>query len=237
MDPYDPRVLREGETRPRRKGHRVFTGLIEEVGSLYSYQPNAQYGARITVHAQQILEDISLGDSISVNGACLTVVAWSTDSQTIEFDAVAETLIRTTLPQLTLGAPINLERALKVGSRLGGHYVSGHIDGQGTLLSLEPCGNGIHYSFGYASELYPLIASKGSITIDGISLTVVNVTPESFSVWIVPHTLSATNIKSLKPGMVVNLETDILAKYVHQALQHQPKIPISMDDLQKAGFT
>ena len=176
-----------------------------------------------------------MGDSIAVNGTCLTAVAWGDDW--VEFDAVAETLRRTTLTGLDSRTPVNLERALAVGSRVGGHYVTGHIDGSGRFESRLKEGNGVVYKFSADPELMVLVAAKGSIAVDGISLTVVDVSDEAFTVWIVPHTESATNLSTLKPGDSVNLETDILAKYVARMVCRTGEGgSVTMNKLQEAGF-
>ena len=187
--------------------------------------------------AKLILQDIKLGDSIAVNGVCLTAVEWNHQSGRVLFDAVAETLTKTTLSSLDSGSPLNLERALAVGARVGGHYVTGHVDGQGRLVSRVAQGNGIVYRFRADPNLMLLVAAKGSIAVDGISLTVVEVSEEEFSVWIVPHTAAATNLSSLKPGDAVNLETDILAKYVARMVcGTSVGGSVSMKKLQEAGF-
>ena len=184
---------------PRSLGNlrNVFTGLIEEVGVLERVSPSAGGGAKVRVRAQTVGQDLQMGDSIAVNGTCLTAVAWDTSEGWIEFDAVNETLRLTTIAHLDQGASVNLERALAVGSRVGGHYVTGHVDGQGQLMSRQKEGNGTIYRFAAGSGLLDLIAPKGSIAVDGISLTVVDVLPDGFTVWIVPHTAEATNLSSL----------------------------------------
>ena len=213
----------------------MFTGLVEELGQLLQVRPSTGGGARIKVQAHKVLEDIQMGDSIAVNGTCLTAVAWGSDW--VEFDAVAETLRRTTLADLGSGTSVNLERALAVGSRVGGHYVTGHIDGSGLFESRQKEGNGIVYKFSTAPELMALVAAKGSIAVDGISLTVVDVSDHDFTVWIVPHTESATNLSALKPGQAVNLETDILAKYVARMVCRTSEGgSVTMNKLQEAGF-
>ncbi len=211
----------------------MFTGLVEEVGRLEVRRPSAGGGARLEVTAETVREGLALGDSIAVNGTCLTAVEWG--DGWIAFDAVAETLEKTTLRDLPIGRAVNLERALEVGARVGGHYVTGHVDGQGALMALTPSGNGVVYRFSAPRELMPMIAAKGSIAIDGISLTVVEVTQTDFTVWIVPHTLEATALKTLELGYPVNLEVDILAKYVQRALSSRGG-GIGYDTLQKAGF-
>lgn len=207
------------------------------MGQLLQLRPSAGGGAKIKVKARKVLEDVALGDSIAVNGTCLTAVEWSRSEGWVEFDAVAETLAKTTLNALPLGTPLNLERALAVGSRLGGHYVTGHVDGSGRLHSRTTQGNGVIYRFMVENALLPFIAAKGSIAVDGISLTVVDVVSDGFSVWIVPHTGSATNLGLLAIGQSVNIEVDILAKYVARMVC----LPgeggtVSMNKLMEAGF-
>lgn len=217
----------------------MFTGLVEEVGSLAERQSAQGGGARLKVSARRVLEGIALGDSIAVNGVCLTAVEWNLQAGWVLFDAVAETLRLTTLNSLSPGSPLNLERALAVGDRVGGHYVTGHIDGSGSLGSRETSGNGVVHRFACPAELLSMIAAKGSITIDGISLTVVEVDAKGFSVWIVPHTLTATNLGSLALGSKVNLETDILAKYVNKALRGEERgqtPTVTLQQLKEAGF-
>jgi riboflavin synthase len=215
----------------------VFTGLIEEVGVLAKLSPSSGGGARVRIQAEVVTEGLKMGDSIAVNGTCLTAVAWDLANGWIEFDAVAETLRLTTLKSMPEGTRVNLERALAVGSRVGGHYVTGHVDGHGQLLSRNKEGNGVVYRFAADSDLMALIAPKGSIAVDGISLTVVDVFAEGFSVWIVPHTSEATNLANLSPGDSVNLETDILAKYVARMVcQSGQGGTVSMTKLQEAGF-
>ncbi len=215
----------------------MFTGLIEEVGSLAQLTPTPGGGAKLKIEAKSVLSDVSLGDSIAVNGTCLTAVEWSVGEGWVVFDAVAETLQKTTLVDLKPATPVNLERALAVGSRVGGHYLTGHVDGQGRVQSIVAKGNGIVYRFQAKPDLMALVAPKGSIAVDGISLTVVDVQDESFSVWIVPHTASATNLGHLTVGDPVNLETDILAKYVARIVCRTAQGgTVTMNTLQEAGF-
>lgn len=226
-----------GDSGRLRKAAVVFTGLVEEVGRLLQVSPTSGGGAKVRVKAELVLSDLALGDSIAVNGACLTAVEWNETAGWVEFDAVAETLKLTTIGQLSPGVPVNLERALAVGARVGGHYVTGHIDGSGQLLSTQKEGNGIIYRFQADPHLMPLIAPKGSIAVDGISLTVVDVPEDGFSVWIVPHTVTATNLSQLKVGDKVNLEADVLAKYVARMVCSTTHGgTVSMNKLQEAGF-
>lgn len=213
----------------------MFTGLVEEVGALLEKRLQSGGGASLRIRALKTLEGIALGDSIAVNGVCLTATEWDHAGHWVWFDAVAETLRLTTLASLSVGSSVNLERALAVGDRLGGHYVTGHIDGTGTLESTQASGNGTVYKFSAPTALTRLIAQKGSITVDGISLTVVDATNSGFSVWIVPHTQKVTNLGQLKPGAKVNLETDILAKYVHRAMQAGTDVS-RYQQLKEAGF-
>lgn len=190
----------------------------------------------LKVRAAKVLEDVALGDSIAVNGVCLTATEWDTRAGWVAFDAVAETLRLTTLDTASTGTPLNLERALAVGNRVGGHYVTGHIDGRGRLRSTESSGNGVIYRFDCPADLMPMLALKGSIAVDGISLTVADVAPDGFAVWIVPHTVGATNLGKLKVGDAVNLETDILAKYVSRVLGGGTEGRLSLQHLKEAGF-
>lgn len=214
----------------------MFTGLVEEVGSLLERQSAQGGGARLKVQARRVLEGAKLGDSIAVNGVCLTVTEWDEKAGWVRFDAVEETLRLTTLREIPLGSHLNLERALAVGDRMGGHYVTGHIDDMGQLESRATSGNGVVHRFRCPSRLLTMIAGKGSIAIDGISLTVVEVDGNGFSVWIVPHTLEATNLGGLPTGGKVNLETDILAKYVNKALRGAEPTGVSLQQLKEAGF-
>ena len=195
----------------------MFTGLVETVGSVESLRPEGP-GVRLLIRAGNVAADTLLGDSIAVNGCCLTVVERSDDS--LGFDAGSETLSRTNLGKLIPGSRVNLERSLKVGDRLGGHYVSGHIDSVGTLDQIKLEGPWAFYWFRVPSELTRQMASKASIAVDGVSLTLVDVQPGLFSVALIPHTLEVTTLGKLIPGDAVNIETDILAKYVEQQLKY-----------------
>lgn len=193
----------------------MFSGLVETLGSVAEIHPVSP-GVRLKIRAQEIAEGSRLGDSVSVNGCCLTVVA--IDGDCLSFDAGPETLKRTNLGRLVAGSPVNLERSLKVGDRLGGHYVSGHIDGVGTLLSRQDDKDWSTFWFRAPSPLPRQMVSKGSIAIDGVSLTLVDVEGDRFSVALIPHTLKVTTLGRLQPGDPVNLETDLLAKYVEKLL-------------------
>lgn len=193
----------------------IFTGLIIEVGRVRRVQRRAD-GAFIVIEAKKVLEGTRIGDSISINGVDLTVIEMSHDS--FSADASLETLKRSTLGELSVGRSVNLERALAVGERLGGHMVQGHVDGTGELVSVSPEGNAYRMRFGFARELGRYIAMKGSITVDGISLTVAGLGDDWFEVAIIPHTWRETILSELKSGGRVNLEVDVLAKYVERLL-------------------
>jgi riboflavin synthase len=194
----------------------MFTGLVEAVGIVDAVRPEGP-GVRLLVRAGEVAADVSLGDSIAINGCCLTVVERT--GEILGFDAGSETLSRTNLGKLLPGSRVNLERSLKVGDRLGGHYVSGHIDAVGTLDQVKQEGAWAFYWFRVPPELSRQMASKGSIAVDGVSLTLVEVEPGLFSVALIPHTLEATTLGKLIPGDAVNIESDILAKYVEQQLK------------------
>jgi riboflavin synthase len=193
----------------------MFTGLVEETGELLALERYAT-GAHLTLRAPLVSTDAQLGDSIAVNGCCLTLTA--RDGTTLSFDLLGETLDRTNLGAVTAGAPVNLERALAAHSRLGGHFVQGHIDTTSRVLSFEKVNADHRLEIALPAEFAGYVAFKGSIAIDGISLTVAEVRPESFTVWIIPHTLAVTNLRAKRAGDFVNLEFDLLAKYVERLL-------------------
>ena len=195
----------------------MFTGLVEEKGSVVSIVPiNAGTAIQLTVAANVVHADANIGDSIAINGCCLTVI--KIDGGELSFEAGSETLSRTNLGNLKTGSPVNLERALAVGQRMGGHYVSGHIDVLATVDQRNEDGQWAEFWFRVPSEWTKQMANKGSVAIDGISLTLVEVQAERFSVALIPHTLAATTLGDRNVGDTVNIETDLLAKYVQQQL-------------------
>ena len=218
----------------------MFTGLIEEVGTIQ----NVRRGARscvLTIGCKKVLEGSQIGDSIAVNGVCLTVTNMGGSYYTA--DVMAETMNRSSLRQLSTGASVNLERAMPANGRLGGHIVSGHIDGTGTVQSIEPDDNAIWYTIAAKPNLLRYIVEKGSITIDGISLTVAYVDEHCFKVSIIPHTQQVTALHDRGVGDIVNLECDIIGKYVEKLLQPaaaeeetKKEIGITEDFLKKYGF-
>ncbi len=195
----------------------MFTGLVEEVGTIRSITPVGE-GARVEIGASTVLDDVEMGASIAVNGCCLTVVAWGDDWWAA--DAVPETMDRTNLGALTPGDPVNLERPLAANGRYGGHVVQGHVDGTGEVVSIDELDDGSwRFTFSLPPELAAYVVEKGSIAIDGISLTVAAVTPTTFSIAIIPHTFSVTAMGKRAVGDTVNLEADVLAKYVERLVR------------------
>ena len=193
----------------------MFTGIIEELGEVTAWEPTAD-AARITVRAPLAVSDASHGDSISVSGVCLTVVDQGRDWFTA--DVMAESIAMSTFSGMTVGQRVNIERAALVGDRLGGHIVQGHVDGTSTLLSIEDGSAWRVLRFGLAPDVAPLVARKGSIAVDGVSLTVSDVAPDWFEVSLIPETLVATVLGTKAVGDSVNIETDILARHVERML-------------------
>lgn len=194
----------------------MFTGIIETTGLIRELR-HGPAGARILISAPEISGSLKIGDSIAVNGACLTVVDCLEDS--FRCDLSQETLSRTSFGKAKEGGRVNLERALVVGSRLGGHFVQGHIDGVGTLVALTPRGEGTVMTIEFPPALERYFVSKGSIAVDGISLTIASTEGNGFTVAVIPHTLQQTNLRAARPGDPVNLEVDILAKYFERYFQ------------------
>jgi len=194
----------------------MFSGIVEALGTVAEVRPEPP-GCRLIIREPKIAADTAVADSISVNGCCLTVV--ERDDRTMAFQAGPETLARTNLGDLEPGSPVNLERAMTVGERLGGHFVSGHIDGVGILLERHDLGDWSNFWFSVSRQLAAQMASKGSIAVDGVSLTIVDSLPDRFSVALIPYTLAVTTLGPLKVGGKVNLETDLLAKYVQRLVE------------------
>ena len=215
----------------------MFTGIVEETGRIKEIK-RGRASAVLTIEARKVLEDVKLGDSIAVNGVCLTVTDFT--SYAFMADVMHETLNRSSLGALKNGSAVNLERAMKADGRFGGHIVSGHIDGTGTITQVKRDDNAIWYTIMAEASLMKYIVEKGSITIDGISLTVATVSDTDFQVSIIPHTQANTVLSDRKTGDVVNLETDIIGKYVEKLLQPQ-KTPekeskITLEFLAENGF-
>ncbi len=194
----------------------MFTGLIREVGHVASVN-GGDAGVRLEIEAPLTSVGAALGDSVAINGVCLTVVA--VDGSRLAFDAVPETLSRSSLGRLAAGSPVNLEpSSFRAGDALGGHYVQGHVDGVGAVRTVEPEGDGRRIWFDAPADLLRYVVEKGSIAIEGTSLTIAALDDSGFAVALIPHTLEATTFGSLKPDDPVNLEVDVLAKYVERLL-------------------
>ena len=207
----------------------MFTGIVEELGTVRTFAPAAgpmtgagSGGARLEIAAVRVLADAEVGGSISVNGCCLTVVELGGPDATrgwFAADVVPETLARTSLGAMAVGARVNLERPVRLADRLGGHLVQGHVDGVGTVLTSDPAADGsTRMTFAVPESLLRHVVEKGSIAVDGISLTVALLGPEGFEVAVIPHTLANTTLGTKRPGELVNLETDVLAKYVERLM-------------------
>ena len=194
---------------------KIFTGIVEETGKIESVA-NGNKSAIITIIADKVLKGTKIGDSIAVNGVCLTVTSISGNKFTA--DVMAETIRRSSLGTLKHGSKVNLERAMAADGRFGGHIVSGHIDGTGVIRSLEREDNAVWVEIETPDKLLKYIVEKGSIAIDGISLTVAKLTDDSFSVSVIPHTGEETTLLAKKPGDIVNLENDIVGKYVERLM-------------------
>lgn len=193
----------------------MFTGLVEAFVPVAEVV-DAPPGKRLVIEWPDVAGEAALGESIAVNGCCLTVVA--IDGGRLAFEAGPETLAKTNLGGLAAGARVNVERSLRLGDRLGGHLVTGHVDAVGTLEERRDEGDWSTYWFRFPAPLRGQLVPKGSIAVDGVSLTVVDVTPERFSVALIPHTLAVTTLGQLRPGERVNLETDLIGKYVEKQL-------------------
>ncbi len=200
----------------------MFTGIVEEVGSV-----RAAGDGKLVVEASEVLGDVKIGDSISVNGACLTVTTH--DESAFSVDVVPETLRRTNLGELEAGSPVNLERSMPADGRFGGHMVQGHIDGPATIRSIDCEGDAQMVVFDAPAVVMRYVVEKGFIAVDGASLTIVNCDNFSFSVTIIPHTRENTVFKSKKVGDSVNLEVDIMAKYVER-LAYAARVPVDTAD-------
>ncbi|WP_096434796.1 riboflavin synthase [Alteribacter populi] len=193
----------------------MFTGIIEEKGTIQQIRQSGE-AIVMNIQASEILSDVKLGDSIAVNGVCLTVTEF--DSKSFSVDLMPETVRNTSLRMLTKGSEVNLERAMAANGRFGGHFVSGHVDGLGRIISKKKDANAVYYEIEVDDVLIKYMMLKGSVSVDGTSLTVFGVHDHSFIISIIPHTIEETIIGQRKPGDVVNIEADMLAKYMEQFL-------------------
>lgn len=216
----------------------MFTGIVEEMGTIAGIQKGAK-SAVLTIQAEKVFSDIHIGDSIALNGVCLTVTSFSGNTYTA--DVMNETLRRSSLGSLTIGSKVNLERAMAANGRFGGHIVSGHIDGTGSITKVEKDDNAIWYTIAAEENLMKYIVEKGSIAIDGISLTVAKRSDMDFAISMIPHTAKETVLSQKKPGDIVNLENDIVGKYIEQLMHYEKKEEkkesrLTKEFLLQAGF-
>jgi riboflavin synthase len=215
-------------------GEKVFTGIVEDIGTVKTLQSDRQ-SMKITVVSKKMVEDVKLGDSIAVNGVCLTVIHFN--EQELTMDVMPETVKSTNLQQLAIGDPVNLERAMSANGRFGGHFVSGHVDGVGKILRKRPLANAVYIDIELSKELTSYCIPKGSITIDGTSLTLFHVEKSGVTISLIPHTYKETILGMKKIGDLVNVETDLVGKYIlHQLKVGQEPPTITRDFLAKNGF-
>lgn len=212
----------------------MFTGIIEDIGTVKTLQSDRR-SMEITVISPKIVADVKLGDSIAVNGVCLTVTHYN--DQELTMDVMPETVKATNLQQLTVGNAVNLERAMPANGRFGGHFVSGHVDGVGKILRKRPMANAVYIDIELSEDLTSYCIPKGSITIDGTSLTLFHVEKNSVTVSLIPHTYKETVLGIKNVGALVNIETDLVGKYIiHQLKGSQQSSTITKDYLAKHGF-
>lgn len=212
----------------------MFTGIVEEIGTIRSIQPGSK-SVRIAIEADVVLEGTKLGDSIATNGVCLTVT--QLDARCFWADVMPETLKRSSLGSLRTGSPVNLERALRWDGRLGGHLVSGHIDGTGRLIAMDTDDNAVWYTIAVDDRLLRYVVEKGSVALDGVSLTVADVGRDYFRVSLIPHTRQITALGSKRIGDCLNIEVDIIAKYVEKLFGPRTGTSgLSLEYLQANGF-
>jgi len=214
----------------------MFTGLIEEVGQVAASSPVGD-GLSLLIEAPTVGVECAVSDSVAVNGVCLTVE--QVTGSRLQFHVGAETIQRSTVAGWQAGTPVNLERALATGQRMGGHFVQGHVDCVSELIRRDPPAETVYFTFSLPAQWRPFVAEKGSVAVDGISLTITEVTEEDFSVAIIPYTLEYTNLGQLSAGALVNLEVDIIAKYVYNMLNQSDESPestITEEFLAEHGF-
>ncbi|HHY71756.1 MAG TPA: riboflavin synthase [Bacillus bacterium] len=193
----------------------MFTGIVEEKGTIKAITTSGD-AIKMSIHAPKILEDVHSGDSIAVNGVCLTVTTF--DKNTFSVDIMPETVKATSLRNLTSGAKVNLERAMAANGRFGGHFVTGHVDGIGTIIKKNPVANAVYYEIEVNEDLLHYMLLKGSVTVDGTSLTIFGLSENSFTISLIPHTLSETILGEKSAGDIVNIECDMLGKYIEKFL-------------------
>jgi riboflavin synthase len=218
--------------RPPVMESSMFTGIVEEIGHIHHISKTSR-AEKLVISCEKVLEGTKIGDSIAVNGTCLTVTAM--DGTSFSADVTPETMRRTAFSLFRPGTPVNLERALRLGDRLGGHIMMGHVDGTGRILSMKKDDNAVNISISTDRKWMRYIIEKGSVAVDGISLTVAGRTEKSFSIALIPHTGSETALLLKHPGDLVNLECDYLGKYVEQLLKEGPTEGLTMGMLETLG--
>ncbi len=215
----------------------MFTGIIEELGKIVALETHAG-GAKLKISARTVTKDSSEGDSIAVNGVCLTALDFGSDG--FSADVSSETLNRSTLGKLNVGARVNLERAVTASTRLGGHIVQGHVDARGKFVSAVSSGDFWTIRISYPAEIGQYLVYKGSVSVEGISLTIADLSDDSFEIAVIPKTWELTNLSALKNGDEVNLEADVIAKYVERIMLYgrgaEKKEAVTMEKLTKLGF-
>lgn len=205
----------------------MFSGIVEGTGKIVRLI-RGEDSARLTIDAGEISEGVCVSDSVSISGVCLTVV--QKEGTQLSFDAIPETLHRSSLKAVNEGDYVNLERSLAVGDRIGGHFVQGHVDGTGVLRKVTPVDNALILEIEVPNVLLRYMVPKGSVSLDGISLTIVNVLTDAFTVWIIPHTMEMTTLKYRKIGDPLNIEVDIIAKYIERLLMDRGALPTDRAD-------
>ncbi|BDG46651.1 riboflavin synthase [Parageobacillus sp. KH3-4] len=214
----------------------MFTGIIEEIGTIEQIRQSGE-AIVMTIGAKKILEDVHVGDSIAVNGVCLTVTSFTKRSFTV--DVMPETVRATSLRTLTRGSKVNLERAMSANGRFGGHFVSGHVDGVGEIIRKWPVANAVYYEVQIPKELRKYMILKGSVAVDGTSLTIFGLTDDTFTISLIPHTRAATILGDKQPGDIVNIECDVIGKYVSQFMEgkkEEAKSAITLEFLERHGY-
>lgn len=215
----------------------MFTGIIEEIGNIAQIKGNDK-AITLTIKAKKVLSDVKLGDSIAVNGICLTVTSYSDNLFTV--DVMPETMKATSLRDIKVGSQVNLERAMAAGGRFGGHFVSGHVDGIGQIVDKRKEENAVYYKIKIDRELLDYMVYKGSVAVDGTSLTIFGLSDETFTISLIPHTMSESIIGKKEVGDIVNIECDMIGKYikkyVEKPLKTEKKSNINAEFLQKHGF-
>jgi len=216
----------------------LFTGIIEEKGKVSRLVKRTPHAFQLIVDANEIIQDMAIGDSIAINGVCLTVTSFQSDHFSV--DVMPETVHATNLLHMTPGTDVNLERAMKATGRFGGHFVSGHVDGTGKILSRQPKENAIVYKIEMPADTSKYVIPRGSVSVDGISLTIFARFPNAFTISVIPHTAAATTLGGKTKGDTVNIECDMLAKHVHHLLHQDKSEPqtneLDRDTLSDAGF-